>query len=112
MASESVDLFTELAAIQSPSGEERGVADRVLEYLRDLRLEPSEDDAGGRIGSTMGNVLARLEPTTSGTPLFFCAHLDTVPPDGPLEPVVDDGVVRNAGGTILGADDKAAVAVM
>ena len=48
MASESVDLFTELAAIQSPSGEERGVADRVLEYLRDLRLEPSEDDAGGQ----------------------------------------------------------------
>ena len=45
-------------------------------------------------------------------PLFFCAHLDTVPPDGPLEPVLEDGVVRNAGGTILGADNKAAVAVM
>ena len=30
----------------------------------------------------------------------------------PIEPVVDDGVVRNAAGTILGADDKAAVAVM
>jgi tripeptide aminopeptidase len=112
MASESVDLFTELAAIQSPSGEERGVADRVLRYLRDLRLEPSEDDAGGRIGSTMGNLLARLEPTASGTPVFFCAHLDTVPPEGPIEPVVEDGVVRNVGGTILGADDKAAVAVM
>ena len=35
-----------------------------------------------------------------------------MPPDGPIEPVVEDGVVRNAGGTILGADDKAAVAVM
>ncbi len=44
--------------------------------------------------------------------MFFCAHLDTVPPDGPLEPVLEDGVVRNAGGTILGADNKAAVAVM
>ena len=29
-----------------------------------------------------------------------------------LRPVVQDGIVRNAGGTILGADDKAAVAVM
>src|SRR5438105_4245003 len=60
----------------------------------------------------MGNIYVRLEPTASGTPLFFCAHLDTVPPSGPLEPVVDDGVVRNAGGTILGADDKSAVVAM
>jgi tripeptide aminopeptidase len=35
-----------------------------------------------------------------------------VPPEGPIEPVVDDGVVRNAAGTILGADNKAAVAAM
>ena len=47
-----------------------------------------------------------------GTPIFLCAHLDTVPPSGPIEPAVEDGVVRNAAGTILGADDKAAVAVM
>jgi tripeptide aminopeptidase len=60
----------------------------------------------------MGNVYAHLEPTAPGTPLFFCAHLDTVPPAGPLEPVVDEGVVRNAGGTILGADNKSAVAAM
>lgn len=61
----------------------------------------------------MGNVLCRLPGNTDrGVPLFFCAHLDTVPPSGPLDPVVEDGVVRNRGGTILGADDKAAVAVM
>jgi tripeptide aminopeptidase len=60
----------------------------------------------------MGNVYACVEPTAPGEPLFFCAHLDTVPPSGPLEPVVDDGIVRNAGGTILGADNKSAVAAM
>src|SRR5665647_3264351 len=64
---------------------------------------------GAQIGSTMGNVYVRLEPTAEGKPLFFCAHLDTVPPSGPLQPVVEDGVVRNAGGTILGADNKASV---
>ena len=47
-----------------------------------------------------------------GTPLFFCAHLDTVPPQGAIEPVVEDGVVRNAAGTILGADNKSAVVAM
>ena len=88
------------------------MADAVLRYLRDLGLEPDEDGAGPEIGSSMGNVYARLEPTAAGTPLFFCAHLDTVPPSGPLEPIVDDGIVRNAGGTILGADNKSAVVQM
>ena len=60
----------------------------------------------------MGNIFTRVEATVPGTPIFLCAHLDTVPPDGPIEPVVEDGVVRNAGGTILGADNKSAVAVM
>src|SRR5439155_20663989 len=44
--------------------------------------------------------------------LFFCAHLDTVPPTGPLEPVEDEGMIRNGAGTILGADNKSAVAAM
>jgi tripeptide aminopeptidase len=109
---EALSLFLELAALPSPPGEERAVADVVLRYLRALGLEPDEDGAGAEIDSTAGNIYVRLEPTAEGTPLFFCAHLDTVPPSGPLEPVVDDGMVRNAGGTILGADNKSAVAAM
>ena len=110
---EVVSLFTELAALPSPPGDERVVADRVTAYLRDLGLEVAEDDAGARIGSNAGNLYSRIEPTgESGTPLFFCAHLDTVPPDDAIEPVLEDGVIRNAAGTILGADNKAAVAVM
>jgi tripeptide aminopeptidase len=107
-----VSLFTELAAIPSPPGEERAVADRVLAYLDELGLEADEDDAGARIGSTMGNVVARVPATAEGTPIFLCAHLDTVPPTASIEPVVEDGVVRNAQPTILGADNKAAVAAM
>jgi tripeptide aminopeptidase len=102
--SEAVDLFLELAAIPSPSREERAVADVVLRYLSGLGLEVDED--------AFGNLYARIEPTAEGTPLFFCAHLDTVPPSGELRPVVEDGVIRNAGGTILGGDNKAAVVQM
>ena len=112
MPPEVLDLFTELAAVPSPPGEERAVADIVLRYLRDCGLEADEDDCGPRIDSTMGNVYARLEPTADGEPLFFCAHLDTVPPTAAIEPVVEEEIVRNAAGTILGADDKAAVAAM
>ena len=112
MASEALDLFLELAALPSPSGEERAVADRVLGYLRDLGLRPDEDGTGAEIGSTMGNLYASVEPTTPGEPLFLCAHLDTVPPLAPIEPVVEDGVVRNRNAGILGGDNKAAVASM
>jgi len=112
VAPEVVDLFCELAAVASPPGQERPVADIVVRYLRDCGLEVDEDDAGPRIGSTMGNLFSRLEPTADGEPIFLCAHLDTVPPTAPIEPVVEDGVVRNAAGTILGADNKAAVAAM
>jgi tripeptide aminopeptidase len=109
---EVAGLFLELARIPSPPGEERAVADKVTEYLRGLALAVDEDDAGALIGSTIGNLYSHIEPNGGGTPLFFCAHLDTVPPEGTIEPVVDDGVVRNAGGTILGADNKSAVAAM
>jgi tripeptide aminopeptidase len=109
---EVAELFLELARVPSPSGQERAVADQVVDYLRALALPVDEDDAGARIDSTIGNLLCRIEPSGEGTPLFFCAHLDTVPPEGPIEPVVEDGVVRNGGGTILGADNKAAVAAM
>jgi tripeptide aminopeptidase len=113
-APDVVGLFTELAAIPSPPGSERDVADRVRAYLEDLGLEVTEDEAGAQIDSNAGNLLCCLEPTSAngGIPIFLCAHLDTVQPTGPLEPVVEDGVIRNAGGTILGADNKAAVAAM
>ena len=112
MASEVLDLFLELAAVPSPSGEERAVADRVIGYLEDCGLRPDEDDTGPSVGSTMGNIHVALEPTADGEPLFLCAHLDTVPPTDAIEPVVEDGVVRNARPTILGGDNKAAVAAM
>ena len=109
-----LDLFCELAAIPSPPGRERPVADRTLGFLRDLGLDPTEDDAGAEIGSDMGNIHVALPPSDDGDglPIFLNAHLDTVPPTGPIDPEVRNGVVVNRHDTILGADNKAAVAVM
>jgi tripeptide aminopeptidase len=112
VASEVLDLFCELARLPSPSGEERAVADVVLGYLGDCGLAAYEDGSGPGIGSTAGNIHVRLEATEAGEPLFFCAHMDTVTPTDVIEPVVSDGVVRNARPTILGADNKAAVVVL
>ncbi|HEV2590719.1 MAG TPA: M20/M25/M40 family metallo-hydrolase [Gaiellaceae bacterium] len=110
--SDVLHLFVELAAVPSPPGEERAVADIVGRYLTDCGIAFDEDGAGAIVDSQIGNLYARLEPTADGEPLVLCAHLDTVPPTAAIEPVVEDDVVRNAAGTILGADDKSAVAAM
>ena len=114
LTSQMVDLFLELCAIPSPPGEERGVADRVTAELDRLGLAWDEDDAATRLGSSTGNIVCNLPgAVVVGVPIFLCAHLDTVPLDGALQPVIDEeGMVRNAGGTILGADNKSAVVAM
>lgn len=99
-----------LCEIRSPTGEEREVADTIAAELRALGLEVSEDDAAGPAEAGAGNIVARL-PGASDEWAMFCAHIDTVPHQGQIEVVESDGVFRSAGETILGADNKAAVAV-
>ena len=114
LSSPVLDLFLELCAIPSPSGHERAVADRIGAYLSELGLDWDEDDAAAELDGDTGNLYCRLPATNrGGTPIFLCAHTDTVPPGAAIEAVVGgDGVVRNAAGTILGSDDKAAIVAM
>jgi len=109
-----LELFLQLVRVSSPPGGERAVDDLCIAYLRDLGLEVVEDDAAGPLGGTAGNIYCRVPPTPGarGTPLFFCAHTDTVPHEVAISPVVRDGVVTNAEDGILGADNKATVAAM
>jgi tripeptide aminopeptidase len=104
-------IFADLCRIESPSGHERACADRVTEELRDLGLAVEEDDAGPVVGADAGNLLARL-PGPGPESILLCAHLDTVPPLAPIDPVIVDGGWENAGEGILGADNKAAIAVL
>lgn len=102
--------FVRYCEIRSPTGEEREVVDTLAAELRALGLEVSEDDAAGPAEAGAGNLLARA-PGTGERWLMFCAHVDTVPHRGRIEVVNDEGVFRSRGETILGADNKAAVAV-
>jgi tripeptide aminopeptidase len=103
--------FAALCAIPSPSGDERGCADWLISRLTEIGLRPEEDAAGASAGANAGNLMARIPGHGAGS-LMLCAHMDTVPPTAPLEPVLTDGGWENAGDGILGADNKAAVAVM
>ena len=105
------ERFVRLCETPSPTGSERAVADDVLAELRGLGVEVAEDDAAGPARAGSGNVIARV-PGTGDRWVAFFAHLDTVPEPGAIEVELADGVFRSRGETILGADNKAAVAVL
>ncbi len=103
--------FEALCRIPSPTGQERDVADWITRELRASGLEVAEDDAGAIVGADAGNLLARIPGSSDGW-LLLCAHMDTVPLVSPVEPVLADGSWQNANPGIIGADNKAAVAVL
>jgi tripeptide aminopeptidase len=105
------ETFVRLCEIRSPTGEEREVADTIAAELRALGLEVSEDDSAAVAEASAGNLVARL-PGSADRWAMFCAHIDTVPHAGQIEVVDDEGIYRSRGETILGADNKAAVAVL
>jgi tripeptide aminopeptidase len=105
------ETFARLCAIPSPFGSERACAEFVATELRGMGLDVEEDGAAAQAGAECGNLLARV-PGRGARTIMLCAHLDTVPEDGTIEPVVVDGGWESEGDTILGADNKAAVAVL
>jgi tripeptide aminopeptidase len=107
-----VDEFVRLCEIESPSRSERGMADAVAAELREIGLDPAEDQTGTETGSDAGNVFARMPGPDGSRSILLCAHLDTVPLDDRVEPERRDGVIANRNEAILGADNKAAVAVI
>src|SRR4249920_3471319 len=106
-----LDRFVRLCEIASPTGQEREVADAVLDELRGLGVDITEDGSAGPAEAAAGNLIARI-PGTGERWLSFFAHLDTVPHDGPIQVVRENGRFTTRGDTILGADNKAAVTVL
>lgn len=104
--------FTTLAAIGSESRRERRLAAVIERMLRELGAEVAFDDAGSRIGGDCGNLIARLAGTVEAPPLLLNAHMDTVGPGEGVQVRFAEGVFTSDGTTILGADDKSALAVI
>jgi tripeptide aminopeptidase len=109
-----LELFLALARIPSPTQHEGELAGQIQAWLEKAGIPFTVDDASVLTGSDTGNIVVRRGASPDRATVLFVAHLDTVQPVGSVvEPVVgDDGVVRSAGDTILGADNKAAVAAL
>lgn len=105
-----LETFTELVKIYSPSKGEEALAKVLVEKLSLLNMDIKRDE--------FGNIIAKM-PAVEGVKaptIFFSAHLDVVEPCKGIEPILDevDGkiVIRSSGNTVLGADDKAGIAMI
>jgi tripeptide aminopeptidase len=105
-----VSTFLDAVRIDSPSGEEAAFGAWCVDRLGELGCEVRVDGTGPASGSDYGNVIAEFPGTAAGKVVVFCAHLDTVQPGRGIVPVIEDGVIRSSGATILASDDKAGIA--
>ncbi len=105
MSERMIEQFFEMVRIDSESGEEAEMMRYLLEACAELGGEAQLD--------AYGNLVARFaaQGCEGKEPVLLSCHADTVKPGRGIEPVLGaDGVIRSAGETILGADDKAGIA--
>jgi len=106
------ETFARLCEIRSPSGQEAAMGAAVRAELEALGLAVAEDDTAAETGAGCGNLLARIPGPPGTRTMMLCAHIDTVPLADGVEVELVDGVYHNRRDAILGADDKAGVAVI
>lgn len=105
--------FFSLVTMSCSTRKERQAADYATIQLQALGFTVVEDQAGDKIGGNTGNLIAILPATVIGAPsVMLSAHLDCVEPCGGIDPVLENGIIRSKGNTVLGADDKAGVAAI
>ena len=102
-----LEMFLSILRINSYHPNEDPVIDVLRPKLERSGMELSMDRFRNVLGFWPGTgSLAETEP------VLLCAHTDTVRPTEGLEPVLRDGAVHSDGSSVLGADDKAAVAAI
>ena len=116
IAERITDSFIKLAEIDGISYGERKVADHLKKIWKELGVELNEDKAGEKIGGDTGNLFGSVPGKGSlkdADPILFCAHMDTVSPGiGKKIILHEDGKITSDKTTVLGADDRAALAVI
>ncbi len=108
-----VKEFLSYVQIDSLNRFEKNFADFITKELEDLDLHIVFDNAGEKIGGNANNIIATLKGDKKDVePIMFCSHMDTVVPGEGIKPVIKNDVIYSDGTTILGADDKAGIAVI
>jgi len=106
------ETFIFLAGIDSPSKKEGLLAKHLKTILEDLGAQTQTDFAGEKIGADTGNLVATFRGNVPVAPLMLNAHMDTVSQGEGIKVLFRDGIFTSDGNTILGADDKSAIAIL
>jgi len=104
-----IRIFTDLVKIPGPSREESAVADYISSFLSDLGLSPYRDSAGLNSGGSTGNLIC---PLGGGGDCLLMSHMDTAESTAGIEIILENDRIRSDGRTILGADNRAGVAIL
>ncbi|HBT87500.1 M20/M25/M40 family metallo-hydrolase [Desulfobacter sp.] len=104
--------FATLARIDSESRSEAVIAKVLEKELTDLGATVVFDEAGAKVNGDCGNLVAAFKGNTDVDPVMLSGHMDTVVPGKGVKVIFEDGVFRSDGTTILGSDDKSALAVI
>ncbi len=104
----------DLVRIDSPSRHEGQVANFIKKWFKQHVPEATvvEDNSQLDTGSDTGNIIVKVPGEKKAPSLFFNAHMDTVEPGRGIRPIFENGIFRTDGSTVLGGDDKAAIAIM
>jgi len=103
--------FMDWAKVDAPSMYEKHISELLVKELEGLGFSITFDNAHTNFGGEVGNLYAYWEGTDSDLePIMFSTHMDTVLSTKYLKPVIRDGIIYSDGTTILGADDRAALA--
>lgn len=107
------DTFLELVKIDSESFNEKNIQEVLASKLKALGCTVYVDNAGKKYNTNAkGNVIGFLPGTVKSKPIVLSSHMDTVTPGKSVKPVVKKDRITSDGTTILGADDKAGLAII
>ncbi len=97
--------------MKSESFHEKALADLIEGKMRSWGCDVRRDSAGIRTGSDTGNLYVKAERRLNAPTLLLSAHLDTVGPALCVKPFLNRRTIRGDGKGVLGADDKAGLAI-
>ncbi|MFH2092833.1 MAG: M20/M25/M40 family metallo-hydrolase [Pseudomonadota bacterium] len=104
--------FASLVKIDSLSRKEKDVALVLEKNLVRMGASVCYDQAKEKVGGNCSNLIARFKGTIKTDPVFLCAHMDTVGPGEGIQVRFENGVFKSDGTTVLGSDDKSAIAII
>jgi len=105
-----VNHFLDIVQIDSESKNEKAIAEALAEQLGELGFTVTKLPVPEHVSNGF-NIYAKLEGELEGS-IVFSSHMDTVTPGNGIEPIIEDGVIRSKGNTVLGGDDKSGISAV